>query len=430
MVSKALCLNDVVQQETLRLLACHDFAVDVKSDDALQRVLLCVTNTDVVHAKRVPLHACGFPVHAVAVARVCPSVEDVFSASDINAANAVLEGNMDTLCSIPGVVAVAVGIRSERGFLFLNDERPVIKLFVNKTGPLSSFTPFVLLQSTPLCVEVLCDAITPLTSPFQRLVDDQGRYMATQVMMDCNERLIGSGVCTARSDIPNMRSEVGTVCCFAELAMTRGGLGFVTCAHVLKEPTTTVYPSNAPSRNASPTVCLDHALGNSVGGAFIWTKDPNSIDCDYAFVLDGRWSKKKARKALRKAYAAKSRVVGTDADWKMMDTERIGLSGRIAVSVPPGTLVFKLGITTGLTPGVVQRHMVTSTTNRLPRIPVAPFAKWTCFADRGDSGSMVFTESGDVVGMVGFLERDQKTCLVIPMQEVLERLNVNASFMW
>ncbi|EGD79551.1 hypothetical protein PTSG_10118 [Salpingoeca rosetta] len=137
-------------------------------------------------------------------------------------------------------------------------------------------------------------------------------------------------------------------------------------------------------------------------------------------------------------------AIGTDMDWEHMRHERVSLTGSVSKYVGPSPedsrvdartlsvsdtvpssepLVFKFGHTTRLTAGVLAAVPLFMREERV-RIRIRPWQGCEAFAQRGDSGAVVFDDKGGVVGVLVQAWQHQNFCVVIPISEVQHRLGV------
>lgn len=143
---------------------------------------------------------------------------------------------------------------------------------------------------------------------------------------------------------------------------------------------------------------------------------PSALDAvDYGFLI--------LKEGIKYNYSA----LGTDFDWEHAKFKPILFTGRVS-EVAEGCLVFKYGATSGLTPGDLNptRPLYEFHTEGklLCRHKITPHKSWTSFATGGDSGSAVFDEAGDAVGIVIQEYAEFHFSVAVPIQEVLDNLNV------
>jgi hypothetical protein len=119
---------------------------------------------------------------------------------------------------------------------------------------------------------------------------------------------------------------------------------------------------------------------------------------------------------------------GLDKEWESLlpggekPPPRFGISSH---TYERGVTVFKCGFRTHLTVGTTDQFVMFEPEN-VRRIKVRPYANWEKFAEKGDSGSAVIDEEGNLVGMlVQFYGNVLGFSVVIPIHEIVTALSLS-----
>eukprot|EP00300_Choanocystis_sp_HF-7_P013567 c18351_g1_i1.p1 GENE.c18351_g1_i1~~c18351_g1_i1.p1 ORF type:complete len:429 (+),score=70.64 c18351_g1_i1:364-1650(+) len=407
-------IYDVVQTHQSELMATHPASCRVEIDNG--RIILFVTDLDASLAVNVPKYFHTYPVvagNAQSAEEPTKSfgVHDYFTDTEIKAALATVRKHSDNLfANYPTMLGLTLGLRRSQGFVHF-DELCIKALCCN--DPTSKQPPEMKIGSLVVDFVEIDEHLTQLVSDTPVFVPE---LRGTVEYQDCERRGNGFGICLADVS-PNsdklQRTDWGTIACISScIDDGKRVLGFVTAGHTVLREGNSVFPCNHRTSYSNPLVAAEFQVGtvaklqlNNGGRSHVHIVE------DYAFV--------------RSTSVQMPAKIGEDIEWEHLGHTRVTLTGEINDNIVVGQLVFKRGVATGLTPGLVSSNEIIDSHNKR-RLLVKPYSQnWGHFAESGDSGSLVFDENGSMVGMVVLMEKDEPcVTVVIPWKEVHESLGL------